>query len=127
MRPATIRLALLLVLALLVVAIGERFATTKRNTPGEFDYYVLVLGWSPSYCATEGKRRRDRQCGSGTPHAFVLHGLWPQYFKGWPENCWAGKPPFVPQGVIDEMGDIMPSNPDHSPVSRGLKEVFHLD
>jgi L-rhamnose mutarotase len=25
------------------------------------------------------------------------------------------------------MGDIMPSNPDHSPVSRGLEEVFHLD
>ena len=24
------------------------------------------------------------------------------------------------------MGDIMPSNPDHSPVSRGLNEVFHL-
>jgi|ERR1043166_7785920 L-rhamnose mutarotase len=25
------------------------------------------------------------------------------------------------------MGDIMPSNPDNSPVSRELKEVFHLD
>jgi len=25
------------------------------------------------------------------------------------------------------MGDIMPSNADHSPVSRGLKEVFHLE
>jgi L-rhamnose mutarotase len=24
------------------------------------------------------------------------------------------------------MGDIMPSNADHSPVSRGLNEVFHL-
>ena len=24
------------------------------------------------------------------------------------------------------MGDIMPSNPDHSPVSRELREVFHL-
>ena len=24
------------------------------------------------------------------------------------------------------MGDIMPSNPDHSPVSRELQEVFHL-
>ena len=24
------------------------------------------------------------------------------------------------------MGDVMPSNADHSPVSRGLKEVFHL-
>jgi L-rhamnose mutarotase len=25
------------------------------------------------------------------------------------------------------MGDIMPSNPDHSPVSHPLKEVFHLE
>ena len=25
------------------------------------------------------------------------------------------------------MGDIMPSNPDHSPVATSLKEVFHLD
>jgi L-rhamnose mutarotase len=25
------------------------------------------------------------------------------------------------------MGDVMPSNLDHSPVSRGLKEVFHLE
>ncbi len=25
------------------------------------------------------------------------------------------------------MGDVMPSNPDHSPVSQALKEVFHLD
>jgi L-rhamnose mutarotase len=24
------------------------------------------------------------------------------------------------------MGDVMPSNPDSSPVSRGLREVFHL-
>jgi L-rhamnose mutarotase len=24
------------------------------------------------------------------------------------------------------MADVMPSNPDHSPVSRELKEVFHL-
>lgn len=25
------------------------------------------------------------------------------------------------------MGDVMPSNPDHSPVSIPLREVFHLD
>lgn len=24
------------------------------------------------------------------------------------------------------MGDIMPSNPDHSPVSKDLREVFHI-
>ena len=25
------------------------------------------------------------------------------------------------------MGDMMPSNPDHSPVSSGLREVFHME
>lgn len=25
------------------------------------------------------------------------------------------------------MGDVMPSNPDHSPVATGLREMFHLD
>jgi L-rhamnose mutarotase len=25
------------------------------------------------------------------------------------------------------MGDVMPSNSDNSPISRGLREVFHLD
>ncbi|MHB0999069.1 MAG: L-rhamnose mutarotase [Armatimonadota bacterium] len=25
------------------------------------------------------------------------------------------------------MGEVMPSNPDNSPVSRDLKEVFHID
>ena len=25
------------------------------------------------------------------------------------------------------MGDVMPSNPDHSPVATNLREVFHLD
>ena len=80
-----------------------------RNTPGEFDYYVLVLGWAPSYCLTEGRLRRDAECNSAKPHAFVLHGLWPQYEKGWPEDCSIGKRPRVPTSVIDEMRDIMPS------------------
>jgi ribonuclease T2 len=80
----------------------------ERNTPGEFDYYVLVLSWSPSYCRTEG-RKDEVQCDATRPHAFVLHGLWPQYEKGWPENCRTETRPWVPQAVINEMRDIMPS------------------
>jgi ribonuclease I len=95
----------LLFLALLVGASCEAQAL-ERNTPGEFDYYVLVLGWAPSYCLTEGGLRRDAE---SKPHAFVLHGLWPQYEKGWPEDCSIGKRPWVPTSVIDEMRDIMPS------------------
>jgi ribonuclease T2 len=92
----------------LLSANGEAQAF-ERNTPGEFDYYALVLGWAPSYCLTEGRLRRDAECNSAKPRAFVLHGLWPQYEKGWPEDCPIGKRPWVPTSVIDEMRDIMPS------------------
>ena len=32
-----------------------------RNVPGQFDYYALVLSWSPSYCAENGDRN-EQQC-----------------------------------------------------------------
>jgi ribonuclease I len=58
-----------------------------RNKPGEFDYYALVLGWAPTYCQSEGNLRKEGECDVRMPHAFVLHGLWPQYERGWPEDC----------------------------------------
>jgi ribonuclease T2 len=99
-------------LALLAVALclcARQPASAQRNTAGMFDYYVLVLSWSPSYCEKEGRDRHDRQCDGGKPRAFTLHGLWPQYERGWPENCPIGKRPWVPAKVIDEIRDIMPS------------------
>ncbi len=77
--------------------------------PGKFAYYVLALSWSPTYCESEGRGRKDAQCSGARPYAFVLHGLWPQYAKGWPENCDIGKKPWVPREVIDSMLDIMPA------------------
>jgi ribonuclease T2 len=82
----------------------------RGGTPGEFDYYVLVLSWSPTYCETEARGEYDQQCSGVRPYAFVLHGLWPQYERrGWPEFCRTQERPFVPQNVIDGMLDIMPS------------------
>lgn len=77
--------------------------------PGDFDYNVLVLDWSPTYCLREGADRNDPQCDAERSHDFVLHGLWPQYAKGWPEDCYNGERPWVPSQVIGEMRDIMPS------------------
>ena len=101
-------LTLPLFLALLMVANSEARAF-ERNIPGQFDYYVLVLGWAPSYCLSEGRFRRDAECQSARPRAFVLHGLWPQYEKGWPQDCSIGKRPWVPSSVIDDMRDLMPN------------------
>jgi ribonuclease T2 len=82
-----------------------------RTEAGRFDYYSLVLSWSPTYCAGLRRSGYDPQCDrrDGKRYAFVLHGLWPQHESGWPENCPTGFRPFVPQRVIDSMLDIMPS------------------
>jgi ribonuclease T2 len=98
-------------LAVAAFALGVSHAGTaeERDKPGAFDYYTLVLSWSPSYCASEGRNRRDRQCDAAKQHGFVLHGLWPQYDRGWPEDCFTGRRPWVPQDVIEAMRDIMPN------------------
>jgi ribonuclease T2 len=52
---------------------------------GDFDYYVVSLSWSPTYCLAHPKDRR--QCGD-RGFGFILHGLWPQRTAGgYPENC----------------------------------------
>src|SRR5438552_13444382 len=62
----------------------------RQDMPGQFYFYVLSLSWSPSFCATAAERGRGReanaQCGL-RPYSFVVHGLWPQYDKGFPEYC----------------------------------------
>jgi ribonuclease T2 len=58
----------------------------SRNVPGKFDFYVVSLSWSPDYCAAKGAQD-PQQCGQGKQLGFVLHGLWPQYDRGWPADC----------------------------------------
>lgn len=101
--------ALPILAAVACLLAGSASGAFERNKPGAFDYYVLVLSWMPSYCRGEGRARKDGQCESSKPRAFLLHGLWPQYEEGWPEACPIGKRPWVPQRVIGEMRDIMPS------------------
>jgi ribonuclease T2 len=98
-------------IALLAIALAGGQALAQRNEAGRFDYYVLTLSWSPTYCAEAGDQRRDAQCDgrSGRPYAFVLHGLWPQYEKGWPQDCKSADRGWVPGPVADRMLDIMPS------------------
>ena len=71
--------AVLLLAALPVHAEGER--------AGDFDYYILSLGWSPTWCALTGDARGDDQCDARHYFGFTLHGLWPQNEFGWPSHC----------------------------------------
>lgn len=58
-----------------------------QDLAGRFDYYVLALSWSPSWCAAEGDRSDAEQCATGRKLGFTVHGLWPQYEEGWPADC----------------------------------------
>jgi len=60
----------------------------RGGEPGQFDYYLLTLSWSPTYCLTHPDDRYE--CGR-QGYGFVLHGLWPQYQAGgYPEHCATG-------------------------------------
>ncbi|MBX3581542.1 MAG: ribonuclease T2 [Rhizobiaceae bacterium] len=73
-----------------------------------FDFYVLSLSWSPSYCEAEGQDANHQQCDGGRPYAFVVHGLWPQFQRGFPENCPVEERE-VPNSTLRLLYDIMPS------------------
>src|ERR1700733_11673443 len=83
----------------------------RQNTPGEFDYYVLSLSWSPSFCEEAEERgsgrRSQAQCG-GRPFSFVVHGLWPQYEHGFPEYCQRPSPR-LDRNIMTSMLDVMPA------------------
>lgn len=66
---------------------GAPAARAAGERAGDFDYYVMALGWSSNWCATEGDARRDAQCDPGRGLTFTLHGLWPQFETGWPSYC----------------------------------------
>jgi len=73
-----------LVLALIMLAGSLRADGEKA---GEFDYYVLALSWTPTWCALEGDARGSEQCDATNDFGWTLHGLWPQFHQGWPSFC----------------------------------------
>jgi ribonuclease T2 len=78
-----------------------------HGEPGKFDYYVLSLSWSPSFCETNRGSSAQLQCGT-RPYSFVVHGLWPQYEKGFPESCQVPAPR-LDRRIVDRMLDQMPA------------------
>ena len=87
-------------LAMVLLPCAPARAQQVKAAPGQFDFYLLNLSWSPEFCHNvevlplserQGRRERRAQDAAtecGTPHGFVLHGMWPQNFSGtWPSNC----------------------------------------
>jgi len=105
--PANLLTGLCVLLTLVFAATAAPDAKAE-GTPGRFDYYALALSWSPTYCLSDAGRSDRRQCGAARRYSFVVHGLWPQYRRGWPKNC-RGAERYVPERVIRSVLDIMPS------------------
>ena len=76
---------LFLCVAAAALARGHGHRTGSGDAAGSFDYYLMSLSWSPSFCLTHPEV--SEQCSS-KGYGFVLHGLWPQNSNGsWPQRC----------------------------------------
>jgi ribonuclease T2 len=92
-----------------VVAQPVQAQERQQDRAGTFDFYVLSLSWSPTFCASDKGERNAQQCGTDRNFRFVVHGLWPQYEKGYPDFCRTSEPERVPRALGETMFDIMPS------------------
>ena len=92
-------------LAFVLAALSGAAAQDRGGRPGSFDFYVLALSWSPGFCEMEGERRGSAQCDAGRKLGFVVHGLWPQYERGYPSDCDSRN---APRYAIEEATDLYP-------------------
>ena len=84
-------------------------AAHAEDKAGNFDFYVLALSWSPTFCAGERGQKSQQQCGTEKKFSFIVHGLWPQNESGYPQSCASSEPRTVPDTVGRPYFDIMPS------------------
>ncbi len=100
-------LLIVVILALVSTAAARshRDRDDSRGSAGRFDYYLISLSWSPSYCQTHPDE--PEQCAH-RGFGFVLHGLWPQNRNGsWPQHCDTDAQPDA--ATIDRTLAFMPS------------------
>ncbi len=99
-------------LALIAAALGQSLRQDRgQDQAGQLDFYVLSLSWSPSFCAAAAERGGAHaggpQCGT-RPYSFVVHGLWPQYERGFPQYCQVPAPR-LDRSIVAGMLDLMPA------------------
>ena len=74
-------------------------------TSADFDYYVLALSWGPDYCSANPGDAQE--CALGRKYDFVLHGLWPQYTRGYPSDCGGD---LIPASVKAQFPHLYPND-----------------
>ncbi len=75
-----------------------------ESAPGDFAYYLLSLSWSPAFCLSSPG---SAECNGPRRYGFIVHGLWPQNERGWPEHCDVHRD--VPDDVVRGIADLMPA------------------
>ena len=107
MRRGSLQVVAAVLIALLCMPQSAPARHRHRDVeapPGEFDYYLLSLSWSPACCLSSPDAA---ECSGLRRYGFIVHGLWPQNEQGWPQYCNVHVP--VPDEVVQAMADIMPS------------------
>ncbi len=92
MMEEKMRNLVLMVLSLAALSTLPLPARADGEKAGEFDYYVLSLSWSSTYCTLQGDSEAEDQCDPRHDYSFTLHGLWPQNESGWPSDCVTAEP-----------------------------------
>ena len=95
---------------LLVLSACEEAPRQESGLPlgTGFDFYVLALSWSPSYCEAAGQDANPTQCNSERSFGFIVHGLWPQFEDGYPEYC-QDNPDRVARHRVEDILELVPS------------------
>jgi ribonuclease T2 len=88
------------------LAAGCPALSPAHAAEGHFDFYVLSLSWSPTWCRNNPDKARSRQCSGD--YGFIVHGLWPQNEAGFPEFCATSESDRVAESLGKTMLDIVP-------------------
>ena len=95
-----------LAVTIMLLLMGSAAHAQQAAPPGTFDYYLLTLSWSPSYCATHRGPAAKEECAQR--RGFIVHGLWPQNENGtWPAFC--REVPPVPKPIVAHELPVMPN------------------
>jgi ribonuclease T2 len=108
MQHPSPRFTQVLVVLCLTLLLGLPLGAKADGLPGDFDYYVLSLSWSPEFCAKKGKAAPPEQC-KNKHFGYVEHGLWPQYDFSYPHDCPNNQVPAdVPANLVQHVLGFMP-------------------
>ena len=74
-----------------------RIEREARPRPLPITGYTLALSWSPEFCKPrKGRPQHARQCnGRDGLFGLVVHGLWPNSGRSWPQWCTAPRQPLA--------------------------------